>query len=447
MYPYISLTPEAQEEMLKTVGLSNMDELFSDIPENMAFKGELDLPKAKSEIEVLKYLSELANMNTNADQAVNFLGGGAYDHYIPTAVAAITGIQNFYTSYTPYQPEISQGTVQYIFEYQTLIANLTGMDLANASLYDKGSAVAEAALMCNAVSKQKKVLISKGVAPHSRRTLETYAHAHEIELIEIPLKDGVTDLEALEKEMGDDVGSVIIQSPNYLGFIEDVEKATKLTHASKKAAMIYVANPIALALLKKPGEMDVDVCIGDAQPLGINLSYGGPYVGFMALKEKYMRKMPGRVVGQTVDLDGKRSYVLTLSAREQHIRRDKATSNICSNQGVNTLAVAVYLSLLGKKGLREVATQSMQKAHYAAKKLTESGKYKLVSDKPFMYEFAITGDFDPVDVQEKLLEKGFLGGFGIGSDYEEYPNAMIFAVTEQRTKEEIDALAQALEEV
>lgn len=447
MYPYISLTPEAQEEMLKTVGLSNMDELFSDIPENMAFKGELDLPKAKSEIEVLKYLSELANMNTNADQAVNFLGGGAYDHYIPTAVAAITGIQNFYTSYTPYQPEISQGTVQYIFEYQTLIANLTGMDLANASLYDKGSAVAEAALMCNAVSKQKKVLISKGVAPHSRRTLETYAHAHEIELIEIPLKDGVTDLEALEKEMGDDVGSVIIQSPNYLGFIEDVEKATKLTHASKKAAMIYVANPIALALLKKPGEMDVDVCIGDAQPLGINLSYGGPYVGFMALKEKYMRKMPGRVVGQTVDLDGKRSYVLTLSAREQHIRRDKATSNICSNQGVNTLAVAVYLSLLGKKGLREVATQSMQKAHYAAKKLTESGKYKLVSDKPFMYEFAITGDFDPVNVQEKLLEKGFLGGFGIGSDYEEYPNAMIFAVTEQRTKEEIDALAQALEEV
>lgn len=447
MYPYISLTPEAQEEMLKKVGLSNMDELFSDIPENMAFKGELDLPKAKSEIEVLKYLSELANMNTNADQAVNFLGGGAYDHYIPTAVAAITGIQNFYTSYTPYQPEISQGTVQYIFEYQTLIANLTGMDLANASLYDKGSAVAEAALMCNAVSKQKKVLISKGVAPHSRRALETYAHAQEIEIIEIPLKDGVTDLEALEKEMGDDVGSVIIQSPNYLGFIEDVEKATKLTHASKKAAMIYVANPIALALLKKPGEMDVDVCIGDAQPLGINLSYGGPYVGFMALKEKYMRKMPGRVVGQTVDLDGKRSFVLTLSAREQHIRRDKATSNICSNQGVNTLAVAVYLSLLGKKGLRDVATQSMQKAHYAAKKLTESGKYKLVSDKPFMYEFAITGDFDPVDVQEKLLEKGFLGGFGIGSDYEEYPNAMIFAVTEQRTKEEIDALAQALEEV
>ncbi|MDI9502848.1 MAG: aminomethyl-transferring glycine dehydrogenase subunit GcvPA [Tissierellia bacterium] len=447
MYPYISLTADAEQEMLKTIGLSSMDELFSDIPADTAFKGDLDLPKAKSELEVAGYLSKLANMNVNTDQAVNFLGGGAYDHYIPAVVGRLTGIQNFYTSYTPYQPEVSQGTLQYIFEYQTMIANLTGMDLANASLYDKGSGVAEAALMCHAVNRKNKVLVSKGVSPHSRRVLETYTHAQKMDIVEIPLKAGLTDLDALKEAMDDNVSSVIIQSPNYLGFLEDVEKATGIAHEVKKTSLIYVANPIALALLKKPGEMDVDVVIGEGQPLGIPLSFGGPYLGFMALKKDYMRKMPGRVVGQTVDLDGKRSWVLTLSAREQHIRREKATSNICSNQGLNTLAAAIYMAVMGKKGLKEVAMQSMQKAHYAAKKLTESGKYKLICDCPFMYEFAITGDFDPVDVQEKLLEKGILGGFGIGSDYPDYPNAMLFAVTEKRTKEEIDALAAALEEV
>lgn len=447
MYPYLSLTAEAEQEMLKTIGLSSMDELFSDIPADVAFKGELDIPASKSELEVASYLKVLANMNVNTGQAVNFLGAGAYDHYIPSIVPHITGISTFYTSYTPYQPEISQGTLQYIFEFQTLIANLTGMDVANASLYDKGTAVAEAALMCHATSKKNIVVISKGVAPHARQILDTYAHSQGIEVVEVGLKNGVTDLEALDATVSDDVACVIVQSPNYLGFIEDVEKATEIAHKGKKTSMIYVANPIALAVLKKPSEMDVDVVVGEGQPLGIPLSFGGPYLGFMALKNSFIRKMPGRVVGQTVDLDGKRSWVLTLSAREQHIRRDKATSNICSNQGLNTLAATVYMTTMGKQGLKEVAMQSMQKAHYAAEKLTASGKYKLVSDQPFFHEFAIEGENNPHGIQDRLLEKGFLAGFGIGSDYEEHPNAMLFAVTEKRTKEEIDALAQALEEV
>ncbi len=447
MYPYLSLTAEAEQEMLKTIGLSSMDELFSDIPENLAFKGDLDIPCSKSELEVATYLKGLANMNVNTEQAVNFLGAGAYDHYIPTIVPHLTGISTFYTSYTPYQPEISQGTLQYIFEFQTLIANLTGMDLANASLYDKGTAVAEAALMCHATSKKNTVVVSKGVSPDARKILATYAHTQGIDVVEVALKNGVTDLDALDAAVNDDAACVIVQSPNHLGFLEDIEKATQIAHKGKKTSMIYVANPIALSILKKPGEMDVDVVVGEGQPLGIPVSYGGPYLGFMALKSSFMRKMPGRVVGQTVDLDGKRSWVLTLSAREQHIRRDKATSNICSNQGLNTLAATIYMSTMGKQGLKEVAMQAMQKAHYAAEKLTASGKYKLVSDQPFFLEFAITGENDPAGVSEKLLEKGILGGHTIGDCYEEYPNAMLFAVTEKRTKEEIDALAQALEEV
>lgn len=447
MYPYISVTAETEQEMLKTLGLTKADELFADIPADIAFQGELNLPTAKSELEVETYLGKLANMNAAGNAMPVFLGGGSYDHYIPHIVGRLTGISEFYTSYTPYQPEISQGTLQYIFEFQTLIADLTGMDMANASLYDKGTAVAEAALMCHATTKGNTVLVSEGVSPDARQILKTYAHSQGIDVQEVPLNNGVTDLDALKESVNDDVACVIVQNPNYLGFLENVEKATEIAHTGKKTAMVLSTDPIALGILKKPGHMDVDVVVGEGQSLGIPMSFGGPYLGFMALKKSFMRKMPGRVVGQTVDLDGKRSWVLTLSAREQHIRREKATSNICSNQGLNTLAATIYLVTLGKQGLRDVAMQCLQKAHYAAEQITKSGKYKLVSDQPFFMEFAVTADQDTSQVQEALYDKGLLGGYRLGDRVPGYENALLFAVTEKRTKEEIDALAAALEEV
>ncbi|HCS11358.1 MAG TPA: aminomethyl-transferring glycine dehydrogenase subunit GcvPA, partial [Clostridiales bacterium] len=338
MYPYIPNTPQDEQEMLKAIGLNSMEQLFEDISEQVHLTKPLNIPDSKSELEVSSYLKDLADKNRSVSELACFLGAGAYDHYIPSVINAITSRSEFYTSYTPYQPEISQGTLQYIFEYQTLISNLTGMDLANASLYDGGTAIAEAALMACSYSRKDEIIVSAGVNPESRQILKTYAHAQNLIVTEVETKDGVTDAEKLKSLVSDKTAAVIVQNPNFFGVIEDLKDLAEITHKVKKASFVASVEPISLALLKKPGELDVDIVVGEAQPFGMPLQFGGPYLGFIAVKKDYMRKLPGRIVGETTDLDGKRSFVLTLSAREQHIRREKATSNICSNQGLNALA-------------------------------------------------------------------------------------------------------------
>lgn len=445
MFPYIPATESDKKEMLKTIGLDHIEQLFDDIPEAFRLKEELKLPKAKPELEVVKYIKSLAAKNTTVNDCCCFLGAGAYDHYIPSIVDAIISRSEFYTSYTPYQPEISQGTLQYVFEYQTLIARLTGMDVANASLYDGGTAYAEAAIMaCNA-ARRKEIVVSKTINPQALSILKTYCHGQAISLIEVEEKDGVTDLEDLQRKITAQTAGVIVQSPNFFGMIEDVAKASEIAHSVKKCTMIMGTDPFALGVLKTPAEYDVDVVVGEGQSLGLALNYGGPYIGFIAAKEEYMRKMPGRLVGQTVDEDGKRAFVLTLAAREQHIRREKATSNICTNQGLMTLATAVYMCTMGKEGMKEAAYQAAAKAHYAFDRLTKSGKFKPLFQGSFFMEFALSSDIDAEKINKELLANGIIGGYALGKDFPQYKNAILYAVTEKRSKEEIDRLCDVLE--
>jgi glycine dehydrogenase subunit 1 len=445
MFPYIPTTYEEEQEMLKSIGLNSADDLFNDIPKDIQLNRELNLPKAKSELEVKSYLTSLAKKNCSLSELTCFLGAGAYDHYIPSIIDHIISRSEFYTSYTPYQPEISQGTLQYIFEFQTLLCRLTGMDVANASLYDGGTAVVEAALMAAAVAKKDEIIVSKTVRPETRQILETYAHIQNLKVIEVDMKDGVTDLEALDNLMNNNTAAVIVQSPNFFGIIEDLKATSEIAHKVKKASFIASVDPISLAILKRPGDLGVDVVVGEAQGMGMPLSFGGPYLGFMAAKKDYMRKLPGRIVGETEDKDGKRSYVLTLTAREQHIRREKATSNICSNQGLNALAATIYMVTMGKEGLKEVAMQSTKKAHYAFEELTKSGKYKPLFNKPFFKEFAITSDIDAENINTKLRKENIIGGYHLGKDYPQFKNSILYAVTEKRTKDEIDKLSSVLE--
>lgn len=445
MYPYIPHTTEDEQEMLEAIGLTSVEELFDDIPKDVALQRDLDLKPAMSELEVSSYLNKLAAKNCSTSELTCFLGAGAYDHYIPSIIDHIISRSEFYTSYTPYQPEISQGTLRYLFEYQTLICNLTGMDVANASLYDGGTAIAEAALMAASVARKKKIIVSKAVRPESRKILKTYADLQDLKVVEVDMKDGVTDLEDLEKHMSDDTAAVVVQSPNFFGIIEDLQATSEIVHKVKRASFIASVDPISLGVLKRPGDIGVDIVVGEGQAMGIPLAFGGPYLGFIASSKDYMRRLPGRIVGETEDIDGKRSYVLTLTAREQHIRRDRATSNICSNQGLNTLAATIYMVTLGKEGLREVALQSTKKAHYAFEKLTESGKYKAAFDKPFFKEFAVTCDVDADKIIADLREEDIIGGYHLGIDYPQFKNSILYAVTEKRTKEEIDKLSSVLE--
>jgi len=445
MYPYIPNTKDDEQRMLEVIGVNSVEDLFSDVPSDVKLNRDLDLAPSMSELEVASYLTKLSKANSTIDDLTCFLGAGAYDHYIPSIVGHITSRSEFYTSYTPYQAEISQGTLQYIFEYQTLICNLTGMDVSNASLYDVGTAVAEAAFMASNITRRNEIVISKTVHPESRRVLKTYAHLQGIKVIEIEDKEGVTNIDELKENVTDKTAAVIVQSPNFFGIIEDIKAVEEIAHSQKKTMLVTSVDPISLGILKSPGSLGADIVIGEGQPLGIPLSFGGPYLGFMATKKAYMRKLPGRIVGETVDVDGNRGFVLTLQAREQHIRREKATSNICSNQGINTLAAAVYLTTLGKEGLREVAEQIVQKSHYAFKQITKSGDYKPLFDKPFFREFAVVGSVDAEEVNKKLLEEKILGGYPLEKDYPQLKNGILYAVTEKRTKEEIDKLSSVLE--
>lgn len=444
MHRYIPNTETDQKFMLDSIGVNSVDDLFEDIPKELRLNRNLNLGSKMSEIEVSKHMNELAKQNKSTEELLCFLGAGAYDHYIPAVIKHIVMRSEFYTAYTPYQPEISQGTLRVIFEYQTMISNLTGMDVCNASMYDGPTACVEAGLMACANTRRKSIVISKTVHPEVRKVINTYMRFKNIEVIEVDMADGITDVEKLKAVVDKNTAGVVIQSPNFFGIIEDYSEIEKKIHENK-AMLIAYTDPISLGILKSPGELGADIVVGDGQALGNALNFGGPYLGFLAAKSKLARKMPGRIVGQSVDADGKRAFVLTLQAREQHIRRYKATSNICSNQGLNTLIAAVYLTTMGKQGLREVAVQCAQKSHYALEKITENSKFKPMFNKPFFKEFAVSSDTNSKIVNEKLLDKRILGGYELGKDYPEYENGILFAVTEKRTKNEIDKLSNELE--
>ena len=446
MFPYLSTTPEQERIKLDRLGLQKADELFRDIPDTIRLKKGLDLEQPKSELEVVQILKHLSRCNWNSDNKPFFLGAGAYDHYIPSTVRFAIGRSEFYTAYTPYQPEISQGTLQAIFEYQTMICELTGMDVSNASLYDGASAAAEAAFLAADSTRRSQVLVSGTVHPDTRKVLSTFLEHRGMELVTIPMKNGVTDLEALEQTVSNKTAAVMIQTPNFLGYLEEIEEVEQLVHKNK-GLLILSVDPISLGLFKSPGEWGADIAIGDGQSLGNSMSFGGPSFGFMACTRSLIRKMPGRIVGQTQDLEGKRGFVSTLQTREQHIRREKATSNICSNQALNALAASVYLTTMGKQGLQEVARQCYDKAHYAVSVITASGKYRLAYEQPFFKEFPIESPISNKVIQRALLQKKIIGGYALNRDYPELENGILYCVTEKRTRQEIDRLSQIMEEM
>lgn len=433
---YFPHTQEDIDRMLQVAGLKSMDDLYGEIPSQLLFNREFALPEAMSEAEIRRFFDALGQKNCTL---TCFAGAGVEDHYSPSIISPIISRGEFITAYTPYQPEISQGTLQYIFEYQSMICELTGMDVTNASMYDGCTATAEAAMMAvSAAKKRRKVLVSATMNPKVRRVVETYAGYNGIEIDIIPEKDGVTDLSQLEAKLqGDDVAGVILAQPNFYGIVEDYTGVADMCHA-KKALMIMNANPMALAVLRTPAEWGADIACGDGQSLGIPMNYGGPYVGYLACTNALVRKLPGRIVGSTIDVDGKRAFVLTLQAREQHIRREKANSNICSNQSLMALYVTIYMSLMGHKGLKEVNKLSYAGAHYLAEQLVATGKFSMAFDKPFLNEFAVKTTVCPKQIQAALLEKGILGGVRIADDM------LLLCVTEQRTKAEIDLFVETV---
>ncbi|WP_445505768.1 aminomethyl-transferring glycine dehydrogenase subunit GcvPA [Niallia sp. 03091] len=441
---YLPMTQEDQQAMLKSTGVDSVDELFTDIPEKIRFQGEYKIKPAKSESALLKELNKLAQKNMDAKSNVSFLGAGVYDHYTPVIVDHVISRSEFYTAYTPYQPEISQGELQAIFEFQTMICELTGMDVANSSMYDGATALAEAGMLSAGFTRRKKILISSAVHPEAKEVVKTYAKGQYIEVVEVPHKDGITDIDQLKELIDENVASVMIQYPNFFGRIEPLKELEELIH-SNKAMFVISSNPLALGVLTPPGKFNADIVVGDAQPFGIPAAFGGPHCGYFAVTSKLMRKVPGRLVGQTVDEEGKRGFVLTLQAREQHIRRDKATSNICSNQALNALAASVAMTALGKNGVKEMAVANLQKAHYAKTKLKEAG-FQIEFDGHSFNEFVIKCKAPVSNINKSLLQKGIIGGYDLGRDFDGLDHHMLVAVTELRTKEEIDEFVNELED-
>lgn len=445
-YPYIPSTREDEEKMLKACKVNSIDDLFSDIPDNLKLKRDLELEESKSELEVATIVKNIADKNISTEELTCFLGAGAYDHYVPSIIKHITSRSEFYTAYTPYQAEISQGTLQSIFEFQSMIAEITKMDIANASMYDGATAAVEGCLLAISKTRRKKVVVGKTVHPETRQILKAYLQFNNCEVVEVDYDRelGMTDLNRLKEVVDEDTACVLLQNPNFFGVIEDVDEVGQIAHA-KKAMYVLSVNPITLSVLKSPGEVGADVAVGDAQPLGNSLNYGGPYVGFLAIKSGLIRKMPGRVVGQTVDRNGNRCYCLTLQTREQHVRREKATSNICSNQGLCALNSAIYMATMGKKGYEEVAIQNMQKSHYAVKKVSEGGKFTPLFKGKFFNEFVIKSPVEIEELNKKLLENNILGGYDLGKDYPELSGCTMLCVTEKRSVDEINKLIGIME--
>ncbi len=427
MHKYLPHTTQEINEMLEKVQASSIDDLFEMIPKSLKLTKAYNLPSQLGDYELTKHMQELADNNK---QLLIFRGAGSYDHYTPSAVKALISRQEFLTSYTPYQPEVAQGTLQYIFEYQSMVCEITQMDISNASMYDGATSTAEAMFMAHAQTQKNEILVSSTLNPKIIDVIKTYARYRNLKVTLIPHKNGVTDIDFIKANISEKMG-VIVANPNYFGIIEDYNGLADIIHEAE-AMFILNQEGQSLALLKTPGELDVDIACGDLQSLGLPLSFGGAYIGYLATKQKYVRKMPGRICGITTDVDGKRAFVLTLQAREQHIRRAKANSNICSNQSLNALAVTIYLSLLGKGGFVKFAKESLNGAHYLYNKLLETNKFESVYDQPFFKEFVLKAKFDVKAFDQYLIDHNILGPLHIGEDQ------LLFAVTEKRTKDEID---------
>jgi glycine dehydrogenase subunit 1 len=443
---YLSLSDNDRKEMLARAGVGSIDDLFCCIPEAVRLKRPLDLPAPQSEIELVRTLEAIGRKNAFAGH-LSFLGGGAYEHFIPTVVDSLSSRGEFVSPYTPYQPEVSQGTLQVIFEFQTLVCQLTGLDIANASLYDGSTGAAEAVLMAQRVTNRNKVLLARSLHPQYREVVGTYIKNLGLEAVEVGYgPDGRVDRDALGRVLDESISAVVFQSPNFFGVIEDVRVLSEAAHARKALSVAVVAEALSLGLLEAPGKLGADIVTGEAQSFGIPLSYGGPYLGFMACKREFLRQLPGRLAGQTVDKEGRRGFVLTLSTREQHIRRERATSNICTNQALCALRATIFMETLGKQGLREMAWQNAQKAAYAAEKLGAVRGVKKRFAGPVFNEFVVDLPKPWPAVDTALRANGIVGGYGLEPSYPELKNAVLVAVTELRTKDEIDRLARAIQE-
>jgi len=443
--PFLPSTDEERAQMLKAIGVKSFEELLAPIPEKLRLKEALALPEPISEYEATRLLAELAEANTTVNEALCFLGGGAYDHYVPAAVSHITSRPEFYTAYTPYQAEVSQGTLQATYEYQSMICMLTGMEASNASMYDGASALAEAALLAFNHTQRREILVSRAVNPFYLETVRTYCHGQGIEVHLVDVDDGATEVDNLRGLISDRTAAVIVQHPNFYGCLEEVSELAAVTHQAG-ALFITSNDPISLGLLQPPGSYGADIATGEGQCLGTPLSFGGPYLGIFATKQELIRRMPGRIVGQTVDTEGRVGYVLTYQTREQHIRREKATSNICTNQALVALAATVYLALMGKQGLRAVANLCLQKSHYLAEEIGKLPGFRLKFGRPFFKEFVIETPVPAEKIVERLIAKGILAGLPLGRFEEGMANCLLIAVTEKRSKAEMDSLVGALRE-
>ncbi|GBR85380.1 aminomethyl-transferring glycine dehydrogenase subunit GcvPA [Staphylococcus aureus] len=437
---YIPLTEKDKQEMLQTIGAKSIGELFGDVPSDILLNRDLNIAEGEAETTLLRRLNRIASKNITKETHTSFLGAGVYDHYAPSVVDAMISRSEFYTAYTPYQPEISQGELQAIFEFQTLICELTDMDVANSSMYDGMTSFAEACILAFSQTKKNKIVVSKGLHYQALQVLHTYAKTRkEFEVVEIDLDGTVTDLKKLEAAVDDETAAVAVQYPNFYGSIEDLEKIHSFIE-EKKALFIVYANPLALGLLTPPGSFGADIVVGDTQPFGIPAQFGGPHCGYFATTKKLMRKVPGRLVGQTQDDEGNRGFVLTLQAREQHIRRDKATSNICSNQALNALASSIAMSALGKQGIYDIAVQNIEHANYAKQQFIKKG-FEVLDGTSFN-EFVVKFDKPIQQVNEELVKYNIIGGFDLGVVSDDFKNRMLIAVTELRTKDEIDTFVE-----
>ena len=449
---YTPVTCEQRETMLRAVGVEGIDDLFSVIPEAVRLEGGLALPPGVTEIELVSHMSSLADYNEPATSLVSFLGAGCYDHYIPSVVDHVISKPEFFTAYTPYQPEVSQGTLQAIYEYQSMICALTGMDVSNASMYDGATALVEGALMAARVTKRHRVLCSPTVHPEWQNTLATYADAGVLEIANFPaVEGGLTSLRDVEEQLAaGDIAAVVVQSPNFFGCMEDLGELARLAHASG-TLLVVATNPILLGILEPPSVFGADIVVGEGQSLGNSMSYGGPGLGFFACRSAHVRQMPGRVVGRTTDVDGNMAFVLTLSTREQHIRREKATSNICSNHALNALAACVYLCAVGQNGLAGIARSSVAKAHYLRDALLATGVFTAPWETAFGYEFTLAYEGDVAEMHSAMLDRGFLAGVSVADVEAEWPTGVdpeladhlvVFAVTERRTRPEMDEFVE-----
>jgi glycine dehydrogenase subunit 1 len=445
---YIPHTAEETRQMLEAVGVGSIDDLFADIPSAVRFKGEMEVPAALTEAEIVADASRLARMDADVELRPCFLGAGAYRHFIPSVVDAIISRPEFATAYTPYQPEASQGTLQAIFEFQSMICRLTALDVANASLYDGSSGTAEAASLAASATGRDKVLVSRALHPEYREVLRTYFAAEDaLTVEEVPIRDGVTDLDALGDMLSGEVAAVIVGDPNFFGHIEASEVLVSRVHEAGALVVAVNTDPTSLGLIRRPGQWGADIAVGEAAAMGLPLSFGGPYVGYIAVREEFVKRMPGRLAGLTTDQEGRRGFCLTLQTREQHIRREKATSNICTNQSLCALAVTVWLTALGPHGLREVATASARRARHALSRLEESGVLKRRFSRPFYHEFVMDAKVDPAEIDRALRAKGIVGGLALRRWYPEMGEAILFCATEVLTRSDIDATAAALSEL